>query len=139
MRYMIMCLVCLLALAGCGGGGGSADNSIKLKGYVESTAHVTAVNVYQQGHVGEAGYLIASTLGPNTFVVKIPQSGVYDVQILYDYYLGWDGLLVHDTRVITNVQVDAPLTDLGTIVISIPPSQYVHIIHYQNKESSKTC
>ena len=120
MRYIFICMACVLALAGCGGGGGSADNSIKLKGTVEGYGIITAINVYPQGHLGETSHLISSVPGPKKFVIGIPEPGVYDLQILFDYTSGMDGPMLHGEKVITNVQVDAPETDLGTISMDLP-------------------
>lgn len=126
MRYVVVCLSCLLAvLAGCGGGS-STDSAIRLKGVViggGQPATVTTVSAYRQGHVGEAEYLIASVPGPNRFDLNIPSPRVCDVRILFDYagVIGPDPLPpVHGEKVIANVQVSAPETDLGTIDLGLP-------------------
>lgn len=132
MRFILL-LVCLGAftIAGCGGGG-SPDSSIKVEGVVTGgsggrTAKVTAVNAYEQGHAGEAAYLVASFAGPDAFLILTPfemrvqNPGVYDVRVAYTIRLGMGNEQVNGERVFADVQVNAPQTDVGTLDLELAP------------------
>lgn len=124
MKAIVVLLACLLVLlAGCGGGS-SVGNSVIVKGEVASggRGQVTAVKIFQNGHAGEADYLVASVSSTGSFELTIPSSGWYDVQILYDCDGGLGTGVVHNQKTIPGVQVSAPLTDLGTIDLDIPVS-----------------
>ena len=133
MRFILALLVCLFAftIAGCGGGG-SRDNSIRVEGVVSggsSGRHVklTALNVYEQGHAGDAAYLVASFPGPDAFLnltpfeMRVQNPGVYDLRVAYTIWLGMGDEQVNGERVFVNVQVNAPQTDVGTLDLELAP------------------
>lgn len=122
--------VSIVVIAGCGGGSAPVQTGpATVTGWVDviGSAHVTTLNVYTQGHLGNAEHLVATVplfVVDNKFEFVVPEPGVYDLEIefwYYDYYVMDDTYKRVDTAMsFLGKEVIAPKTDLGRLEIGGP-------------------